>query len=181
VQKEAEYIVSYKGLREGKHTFAFTVNRDFFSLIEESLYNDGDVRVNVCLNKGMRMLVFDFDIKGIVASVCDNCLEPINVPVSCQNTLYIKFGDEYDEPAEDIIILPHEEYKFDLKQVIYELIVTSLPMRHLHPTRNDGTTGCNPEMVEKLNEYKINKPHAGSEQTSDPRWDELKKLIDKKG
>ena len=178
MKKDKEYIITFKGLKDGKHQFNYVIDKDFFSLFDEPLYNDGDIKVNISMNKGMQMLVFDFDIKGTVLSVCDICLEPINVSVNYQSKLYVKFGEQYDETAEDIIVIPHEEYEFDLKHILYDLIVTSLPIRHLHKVNKNGKSGCNPEMLKKLEEYKTEESNV-DQNSMDPRWEELKKLIDK--
>ncbi len=177
-----EYAIAFKGLKDGVHQFAFAIDSKFFALFEIPLYENGTVKVDVVLTKGNQMLIFDFQISGKVESVCDNCLEPINVPVNCNGKLYVKFGEEYDEPAEDVIVLPHEEHEFNLAQFIYDLIVTSLPIRHLHPANKNGKTACNPEMLQKLKQYLVEEAPAYTkeeEETTDPRWSELKKLIDK--
>ena len=178
MKKDKEYIIAFKGLKDGKHQFNYVIDKDFFLLFDEPLYTDGDINVDIEMNKGMQMLVFDFDIKGTILSVCDVCLEPVNVPVNCQSKLYVKFGEQYDEPAEDVTVIPHQECEFDLKHILYDLIVTSLPIRHIHEVDKNGKSGCNPEMLKKLEEYKIEEPNVDQD-SIDPRWEELKKLIDK--
>ncbi len=178
-----EYAIAFKGLKDGEHQFVYTIDKLFFALFETPLYNDGNIKVEVELTKGNQMLIFDFRISGEIASVCDNCLEPIDVPVDCNGKLYVKFGEVYDEPAEDVVVLPHEEHEFNVAQIIYDLIVTSLPIRHLHPVDQQGKSKCNPEMLDKLKEYLVeNVPvseRREEEPEEDPRWRELKKLIDK--
>lgn len=177
-----EYAIAFKGLKDGVHKFAYAIDSKFFALLETPLYENGNVKVDIVLTKGNQMLIFDFQISGEVESVCDNCLEPINVPVNCNGKLYVKFGEEYDEPAEDVIVLPHEEHEFNVAQIIYDLIVTSLPIRHLHPANKNGKTACNPDMLQKLKQYLVEEApvHTSEEEeTTDPRWSELKKLIDK--
>ena len=178
MKKEKEYIIAFTGLKDGMHQFSYVIDKDFFLLFDEPLYTHSDIKVDISMNKGMQMLVFDFDIEGTILSVCDNCLEPVNVSVECQSKLYVKFGDLYDEPSEDVIIIPHEEYEFNIKHILYDLIVTSLPIRHLHKVNKKGKSGCNPEMLKKLEEYKTEEPNVG-QNFMDPRWEELKKLIDK--
>ena len=35
----------------------------------------------------------------------------------------VKFGDEYNDENDDILIVPHGEYEINIAQYIYELIV----------------------------------------------------------
>ena len=177
-----DYAIAFKGLKDGKHDFAFNIDSHFFALFETPIYSEGKVRVDVELKKGNQMLIFDFQLSGEVASICDNCLEPIDVPVDCNGKLYVKFGEEYDEPADDVVVLPHEEHEFNIAQITYDLLVTSLPIRHLHPLDKKGRSTCNPEMIKKLKEYlveNVSGSRVSEEEPVDPRWSEFKKMIDK--
>lgn len=177
-----EYAIAFKGLNDGLHTFTYAIDGSFFKLFETPVYEDGKANVQVELKKDNQLLVFDFQISGQVVTVCDNCLEPIDVPVNCSGKLYVKFGEEYDEPAEDIVVLPREEHEFNVAQIIYDLIVTSIPIRNLHPLDKNGNSACNPEMLKKLKEYLVDDISDlntnNEDETEDPRWSELKKLID---
>jgi len=177
-----EYAIAFKGLKDGIHHFTYSIDGRFFNLFENPLYEDGKVQVEVELNKGNQMLIFNFHMQGSVASVCDNCLEPLDVPVDCNGKVYVKFGEEYDEPTEDVVVLPHEEHEFNVAQIIYDLMVTSLPIRHIHPPDANGDPTCNPEMLQKLSEYLVDEAPVSNDNSAheeDPRWSELKKLIDK--
>jgi len=178
MKKESDYIIQFKGLKDGMHQFNYSVDSSFFSLIEDSLYDDGNITVKLMLNKGMNMLVLDFNINGTIKSVCDNCLEPVDVKVKTNETIYIKFGETYDDSSEEIIILPHNEHEINISKILYDFIVTSLPIRHLHETDNKGALLCNPEMIKKLNEYKA-ESRVEHKNEADPRWNELKKIFDK--
>ncbi len=180
MRKLKDYSIGFKGLKDGNHLFDYSVNGDFFALFEDALYQDGTIQVQINLNKGQQMLILDYHIEGYVASFCDNCLESINVPVKYNSRQYVKFGDVFEEPDDDIIVIPREEHEINVAHTTYDLIVTSLPIRHLHPKDKKGNSGCDPEMVKKLSEYMVDRePEQKQEHEQDPRWDALKKLIDK--
>jgi len=180
MKKETEYIIHFKGLHEGTYEYNYLINKKFFSTIEGSMYEDGNINVKLTFSKSMQMLILDFNIAGTVSSICDNCLESVEVPFICKEKICVKFGDEYDEPSEDVIILPFNEHEIDVSKIIYDLIVTSLPIRHLHNPNNNSKNGCNKEMLKKISEYSVFEPHIGigKEDYSDPRWDKLKNIID---
>ena len=181
MKKDKEYIIQFKGLSEGIHKFKYSVGSKFFSMIENPMYDDGNILVEVTLDKRINVLILDFCMKGYVSSVCDNCLEPINVTVSNSERIYIKFGDTFEELSENSLIIPHSEYEIEISKIIYDIIVTSLPMRHLHEYDENGNVGCDPEMLKKIKEHTNKNSYNGnkSKNQTDPRWDKLKNIIEK--
>jgi uncharacterized metal-binding protein YceD (DUF177 family) len=181
VDKLKDYSISFKGLKDGTHRFDFEVGDSFFELLEDSLISKGQLNVIVNLNKSQQMLVLEMTIAGIVESTCDNCLGEMEIPVEYSGKLYFKFGEEYEEESEEITILPFDEHQLNVARWIYEFAVISLPIRHVHPEDENGNTSCDPEMLEKLNQYLVDGEQEGEEkeETHDPRWDALKNIIDK--
>jgi uncharacterized metal-binding protein YceD (DUF177 family) len=93
--------------------------------------------------------------------------------------LVIKFGQEYNDDNDEMIIIPHEYYELDVSQFIYELIILSVPTKKVHPKVLDGTMDS--EALNKLRELEIKKNKSSSnEDITDPRWDKLKSLITEK-
>lgn len=184
-KKMKEYGIAFKGLKEGEHLFNYHLKDAFFELFEQPQVETGDLMATVKLIKSSRMLEFQFQIDGEVGAICDRCLSEVMVPVNYEGTIYVNFGDEYDEPTEEIVVIPHEEHTFNIARFLYEFIVVSLPIRHVHPDNEDGTPGCDPEMLDRLSEYMVDQEPAftdeedENEEPIDPRWDELKKLFNK--
>ena len=90
--------------------------------------------------------------------------------------MVVKFGEEYNDDNEDILIVPHGEYEINVAQYIYELIILAVPAKRVHPGVEDGTLKS--EILSKLEELSPNKEK--EEKTSeeiDPRWNNLKKLL----
>ncbi len=48
---ENQYIIHFKGLKEGIHDFAFTIGKPFFEAFEQLEVPDGNLDVQVELNK----------------------------------------------------------------------------------------------------------------------------------
>ena len=90
--------------------------------------------------------------------------------------MVVKFGDEYNDEYEDILIIPHGEYEINVAQYIYELIILSVPIKKVHPGVKDGTLQS--DILKKLEELSP-KGLEEKEQTEDvdPRWNTLKKLL----
>lgn len=105
---------------------------------------------------------------GSVKAVCDRCLGEMDLPVSGEMSLYVKQGKgEEDDGDADFILLAQDADYLDLSEPLYELYMLSIPMRVAHP---EG--GCDPEMERVLKAYTEEK-----NDKTDPRWEELKKLI----
>jgi len=93
--------------------------------------------------------------------------------------LVIKFGEEFNDENEDLLILPHGEFEVNIQQYIYELIVLSIPLKRVHPGVEDGTLES--DVLDKLEELSINNnENKNDEDEIDPRWDKLKNLLNDK-
>lgn len=183
MEKLDNYNIEFKGLKDGNHSFEYVIDDSFFKLIEGTLYDNGKVVVDVDLKKSTQMLVFSYTLKGSISTICDNCLEPMDQPVDFTYRTFVKFGPEYEElEDDDIVIIPHEEHKYNIASTIYDLIVISQPIRHLHPLNEEGSPTCDPDMIEQLSNYLVNDSEVDLEDDEvreiDPRWSELKKLLD---
>ncbi|MBN2167391.1 MAG: DUF177 domain-containing protein [Marinilabiliaceae bacterium] len=173
------FDIEFKGLKEGTHTFIYSVRKEFFEQIENSLIDDGDIEAKVLLTKHSTYLHFEFDVNGSVVTICDRCLDPITIKLSNKGILYVKFGVELDDTNDEVLIIPHEEYCLNIAQYIYEFIALGLPMQIVHSNKSDDDK-CNVTMLNKLKEFSSLSPENKSdEKETDPRWNELKKLIDK--
>ncbi len=180
MDKLKDYTIAFKGLSDGKHEFVYDLDAAFFGQFETSLVETGALKAKVGLLKSQTMLSFTFEIRGTVESVCDKCLGVLEIPVRYKGKLLVKFGAEYDEPCEDIVIIPHDESEINVAQWLYEFICISLPIRHVHKKDKDGNLACDPEMLEKLNQYLVvSKPESEVNDEVDPRWAALKNLVDK--
>ncbi len=179
MDKLNEYTLVFKGLKDGKHNFSFKIEPSFFAEIEGSVIENGNFEVNIEMIKRPTMLQLDFDIVGKVQTICDNCLGELIVPVSYEGAMYVKFGAVYDEPSEEIIVLPHEENEMNVAHLIYEFIVVSLPLRNVHSNESDDDM-CDDEMLDLLEQQNQHEEDTISTGDIDPRWEALKKLKENK-
>jgi uncharacterized protein len=166
------YTIPVSWLKEGQHDFDFEINKEFFEQFEESEVKEGKLTAVVDVDKRTSHIDLVIKIQGVVSVSCDRCLRIFSLPIDCTNRLLVKLGKVRDEDDPDIIIIPAEEPELDLKQYLYEYILLALPIKRIHPDDDDGNSTCDPGMLEKLLEHV-----AGDTNGKDPRWDELKKLM----
>jgi len=166
------YIIQFGGLSIGNHNFEFHVDDAFFENFEYSEIKNGDVLVDVSLEKQETLLILNFSIKGNVNIICDRCSDFFDLPISTNQQLIVKFGDEDFEETDDIFVIPFNEHKIDLSQLIYEYINLSLPIKRVHPDNKQGNSTCDPEIIKIIEGLSENN-------STDNRWDALKKLKNK--
>jgi uncharacterized metal-binding protein YceD (DUF177 family) len=146
------YKLMFKGLSQGKHTFTFEIDDLFFTLFKGSEIEHGRLFSEIIVEKQAALLQLDVKITGSVKVECDRCLDEFDLPVSYKGRLFVKFGavTSATEADEEIMILNPAEDEIDLSQFLFDSINLNLPIQRVHP---EGL--CNKEMIERLNELKV--------------------------
>ena len=175
----AAYTIPFVGLKLGKHQFEYDIDNEFFEHFEYDDLNSSNVKIDLLLEKKTTMMELTFKASGSVNVNCDLTNEPYDQPIDGSLFLVIKFGEEFNDENEDLLILPHGEYEVNVQQYIYELIVLSIPLKRVHPGVEDGSLDS--EVLDKLEELSINNnENKNDEDEIDPRWDKLKNLLNDK-
>ncbi|NDV79134.1 DUF177 domain-containing protein [Dysgonomonas sp. 511] len=177
------YNITLRSLSEGKHEFKYNLDDKYFALIDDGTADvkKGNLEAMVSLKKTSVTFELNFDIKGDVRVPCDRCLDDISMPVEVKNKLIVKFGKEYSEESDEIVIIPEDDGEINIAWFLYEFIVLSLPAKKVHPP---GT--CNKAMSSKLNKHRAKSSDDEEDDNeeeleddssfSDPRWDALKEV-----
>ena len=171
----SQYTIPFSGLKEGKHLFDFTADQRFFAGFEESEIEKGNVNIQVELEKRSTYLRLTFMLEGEVELICDRCLEAYLQPIKSRNIMLVKFSETETDDGDEVIYIHPGSYQVEVAKLIYEFIVLSIPIRHVHPDDQDVNSLCDPEMLKKLDEYKAN--DLTEINPIDPRWNDLKKII----
>jgi uncharacterized protein len=166
------FTIPLSGLKEGCLLYNFELENKFFEEFEESEIKEGNLSAIIEVDKRSSHFDLVARISGEVRICCDRCLEMFLQPINCEHRLLVKFGKKWDDSDPDIITVPADEHELDIKQYLYEFIHLALPIQRIHPVDQTGNSLCNPEMLKKLSQHIIS-----VEKETDPRWDELKKLI----
>lgn len=166
------YSIPVYGLKEQQYTFDFEIGKEFFELFEDSDLSEGNLAITVSADKRSTHIDLNIKVAGDVMVPCDRCLALFSLHVEGSYRLLVKFGREFDDSDPEIITLPADEQVLDLSQFFYEYILLALPIQKIHPDDRDGKSLCDPEMIKKLEEHLISEIDE-----TDPRWNELKKLM----
>ena len=174
------YNIALKGLAIGKHDFDYQVGKQFFEYFDGEIVGDGCVKVKLELEKQSGLIVLWFRVKGTVNIQCDRCLDLFDQPVESQNKVFVKYGEEKFEDGDDVVWIAPDETHINVAKLIYDFIVLSVPIKHVHPEDAHGESLCNPEMLKRLNLLSVKEEPEEENPETDSRWDELKKLARKK-
>nr|WP_299343562.1 DUF177 domain-containing protein [Allomuricauda sp.] len=177
MKKLKEFFIPFSGLKLGKHEFDYAINNTFFESFGYQEFNGVNLKVSAILNKMNNMMELELKSHGEVNVDCDVTGEPFEQPITAHLDLVIKFGEEFNDENDEILILPHGEHQFDISQYVYEMLVLAIPPKKVHPGVIDGTLQS--EVLDKLDELQPKEEKKESENT-DPRWDDLKKLLTEK-
>ena len=179
-QKRAElklvnqYIIPFKGLKEGDYEFEFSFDRKFFDEHNLLEANGGHIVATILLSKKPGLLSLYTTLKGYLNIQCDRCIEEFDFPVYSRNQLLVKFGENTGDSTDEIWVIEPNTYELDMEQYLYECISLSMPIQRIHPEDSDGKSGCNPEMLKKLEQLSSTD---ATVKNSDPRWNALKNLF----
>ena len=173
--KHKEFAIPFSGLKQGKHEFEYKIKNEFFESFEYDDINGADISLSVTLNKMSTMLELEMYSKGTVNVNCDITNEPFDQKITSSLELVVKFGDEYNDENDEILIVPHGEHQINIAQYVYEMLVLAIPQKRVHPGVEDGTLES--EVIDKLEELQPKEVKENKGNNTDPRWDALKKLL----
>jgi len=174
MRKHKEFTIPFSGLKLGKHKFEYQIEHKFFESFDYTEFNSTAIELHVVLNKLSTMMELELSASGLVNVNCDLTREPYDQPIEAHLELVIKFGEAFNDENDEILILPHGEFEVNIAQYIYEIIVLAVPQKRVHPGVLDGTLQS--EALDRLEELHPKDVKEDSEST-DPRWDALKKLL----
>jgi len=164
-----DFDIVFSGLKLGEHLFTFELNDEFFDFFEYKDHSTLNAVVKVLLNKHNTFLELEFKLKGTVEVFCDRTSEPFIQKIKDKFNLLVKFGDEYNADDDERLIIPQGEFKINVAQYLYELIVLAIPQKNVHPDVLSGK--IDPEFI--VDE----EPESIEKENIDPRWDKLKDLL----
>jgi len=171
--------------------YEFVLDNLYFSHIDGPEVQKGKVTVILTVKKTSHAFELNFQTDGIVWVPCDRCLDDMEQTVSSTDKLMVKFGHEYAEEGDNLIVIPEEEGEINVAWFMYEFIALSVPMKHVHAPGK-----CNKAMTSKLSKHLRTNGNDDSEEPDtfvgdddiiveeeveeqvDPRWNELKKILD---
>ncbi|MBG7612070.1 DUF177 domain-containing protein [Polaribacter sp. BAL334] len=171
-----QFNIPFVGLSEGNHDFNYKIENEFFEYFNFDEFESANINVSLSFFKKTTLLELVFKAKGTVEVPCDVTTEMYHQKIKATLPLVVKFGPEFNDDNEEILILSYDAYQLNVAQYIYEMIILAVPNKKVHPKVLDGTMES--ETLKKLKELEIKEENTAEE--ADPRWDKLKNLLTEK-
>ena len=147
------------------------------------MFSTGELTADVSLQKSESMIQMTFNVEGTIELTCDRSLDLFDQPISFENTMIYKFGEEEKELSEDVMIILNNTQTINIADLLFEFIGLQVPMKKLHP-RFQGEEEDDDDQEEGVMVYSStvddSKTEEQQEEDVDPRWAALKKLKNKK-
>lgn len=181
------YKIDLKGMQSDSCKYEFELDNTFFAKIDGPEVQKGKVHVDLTVKRTSHAFELIFQTEGIVWVPCDRCLDDLEQAIMSTDKLLVKLGHEYAEGGDNLIVIPEDEGEINVAWFIYEFIALAIPMKHVHAPGK-----CNKAMTSKLNKHLRGSVDEEDEvfesedsgdfedevTQTDPRWDELKKILD---
>ncbi|MEC4112977.1 YceD family protein [Myroides pelagicus] len=189
---ENKFLIPFTGLKNGEHKFEFQVDNSFFESYDYRDFNSINATITVLLNKKTTLLELNLKSEGIANVPCDVTNLDFDLPITNTLDLVVKFGEEYNDDHDELLIIPFTEHQINIGQYVYEMLVLSIPQKRVHPGVLDGTLESEAldilgysndddldEFLEELDDEFDDQEDLDEDNNEeiDPRWAELKKLL----
>jgi uncharacterized metal-binding protein YceD (DUF177 family) len=181
------YKVDLKGMQEDVQNYEYSLDNQFFINVSGEDVQKGRINVKLTVTKRKGFFDFAFVLSGVAVIPCDRCLEDMDLLIETTAHLVVKFGKDYAEESDEIVVIPESEGVINLAWFLYEFVALAIPIKHIHAPGK-----CNKQMTSKLKKHLtkseedddmfdadiddiiITDDGNSDDRDIDPRWDALK-------
>ena len=186
------YKVDLKSMQQDIEKYEYLLDNQFFTNIGGEDIQKGKVITKLTVSKKAGVFDLSFTFNGTVVVPCDRCLDDMDLPVETTAHLVVKFGKDYSEESDEIVVIPEAEGIINLAWFLYEFVALAVPIKHVHAPGK-----CNKQMTSKLKKHSAKSDDDDEqsfdsddsddtdisddepdEEKTDPRWEALRGLKD---
>jgi uncharacterized metal-binding protein YceD (DUF177 family) len=166
MKNNREYEIAWQGLKPGVHVFQYDIDDHFIAEKQGEVdFKDLKALVKLRFDKKTNFFLLHFDIDGSLTVPCDRCGDEFEMRLWDEFDLLVKLAgedaEERDEDA-DAVFIPRSETVLDISDWLFEFITLSIPLQKVHPDKEEGSPGCNPQalnLLHKLSEHEEETKH----------------------
>ncbi|MFZ4753559.1 MAG: YceD family protein [Chitinophagaceae bacterium] len=150
-----EFEIAFVGLKPGIHVFEYNIDSQFFDRFGEVEFANPQLNIQLTLDKKSGIFLLHFNINGKVSLPCDRCGDDFELNIWDEFDLVVKQIDdelvaEKSEADAEVAYIGRSESILEVSTWIYEFVLLSIPMQHIHPDNESGESTCNPEALKYL-------------------------------
>ena len=138
-------------------------------------FTNCEATVKLLLEKNNNFFLLKFEIGGKATVNCDRCGQPFELQLWDDFNQVVKLVDNPEEMMDDedadVAYISKSESHLNVAEWIYEFINLSIPMQRIHPDKSDGKSGCDPKILEMLENMSQQ-----SGEKDNPIWKDLDKF-----
>lgn len=131
--KFTEYKLMLKSLPEGKHSFEYHLDKQFFINMENADVRDANVKVLLDVDHRGDAYMLAFRLTGTLTVLCDRCLDELPLDIDTTYALTVKYGVEYNDDSDTLLAIPESDNYLNVAYMLYDTAVLAIPPRHVHP------------------------------------------------
>ena len=147
--KFTAYKVELASLKDGHYEQDFEIDSEFFKNMENTDVLSADVKVHLDLEKRNDVYDCTFRCNGMLQVPCDRCLDPLDHEVDTEYHVVVKYGDSYDDGADNLLVIPYSNSYLNVAYILYDTILLTIPLRHVHPL-----VKCNRAIADALRKHR---------------------------
>ena len=188
--KFSAFKLPLKSLGTGTHNFEYHLDKQFFTNMENSDIHGADLDVKLTVVYNGEFYTLDFSIAGEVTLICDRCLDDLHFPIEATYHIVVKYGEDYNDDNDEVLEIPAGDAFLNVAYMIYDTVVLAIPIKHVHPlgkcnrhmsamlkkhraTTDGEDSELEDQLIEEMDSMEDSQP---AQETTDPRWDALRKL-----
>ena len=194
VGKFSEFRLQLKNIPEGVQEFEYHLGKQFFVNMESADIHDADLTVRLTVTHKHDIYNLAFHVTGTVTLICDRCLDDLIHPIDATYDIAVKYGDDYSE-TDELLIIPESENWLNVSYMIFDTASLAIPVKHVHPLGkcnramsallrkhratkiDDEDAELTDQLMDEMDSMEAAPDTPGeSQQPVDSRWDALKKL-----
>ena len=161
--------INIQSIEDGVVEYDADLDNSFIDHDIKKFY-ENTIKTHVVIDKFGRNYRVDIELKTSANYTCDRCLTSFMNPFEAQLRQLFYVGNKEIADNEDIALLPESATEIDLTPYLMEMVLLNHPIKMIC---SEDCKGLCPKCGANLN---IEKCQCADE-TSDPRWEELRKLI----
>ncbi|MCM1483682.1 MAG: DUF177 domain-containing protein [Muribaculaceae bacterium] len=180
----------------GTHSFEYHLGKQFFANMESADIHDADLSVALTVTHKQDIYHLEFQIQGTITLICDRCLDDLIFPVDTTYAINVKYGEDYNDEADDLLIIPESDNYLNVAYILYDTVALTIPIKHVHPmgkcnrqmsamlkkhrarpASSDEDAELEETLIEEMDSMNMDSDESDSTPAAtDPRWDALKGL-----
>ncbi len=152
MQALRQFSIPIKGLDFATYNYSFVVDAVFFEQFPDSPYKNGNLKVEVELDKKSDHIILEFVTDGTLRTECDRCTAEIDFPVSTDDYEMIIKYDENERDEGEVAFIHPESHELNVAKYIYDHIILSTPLIKVFDCYSIDPRPCNENVLALLDQ-----------------------------